>query len=130
MGSAVRFAQHIFRFACTLLIAFQLGQNPMGNSTDAAGLICNPSGQAPSAEAVKSLEILFAAAGKSLPKERATSEHCSKCIGPAVALITPRHIGVVTTAYQMETAYTVLSIGYHYDPQGPPLGGRAPPYFV
>jgi len=99
-------------------------------SSGASDYMCSPSGHTPSAEAISQLESLFAAAGKTLPKETGPSEHCEKCLMPSLAAL-PFNAALCTTRkLAIAIDFTPLPAGFHYSAQGPPVGGRAPPLFV
>jgi len=96
--------------------------------------MCNIT-RTPNSEAAKAqLADIFAAAGKVLPNDESpdlTPEHCSHCVAPSLmAVPTPLFTANMRVVPPVKTVFTPASFGFNYHPQGPPLGGRAPPHFV
>ena len=130
MRSAVRIVSHIFRQILTLLIVVQLGRTYLMPMAHGDNLICNPSGQTPSAAEIKDIKALYAAAGKTLPKDVMPAGHCEKCLTPALAILSNNKAAGEVIHFVASYHFSPLSIRLYYSPQGPPLGGRAPPHIV
>jgi len=130
MRCAVQLISHILRQALALLIAVQLGSSAIMGMASGSELICNPSGQAPTAAEIANIEALYAAAGKTLPEDVVHETHCEKCLTPTLAILPNSKTAGEIISFTREIQFSALSIGFYYNPQGPPLGGRAPPNFV
>lgn len=112
-----------------ILQVFLPGLMPLGQGRgfDVAGLLCAPSGNAPSAEAVAVLEIFAELREEEEGGEPAATDHCPLC---ALAHGTPVPLPLVLPVphgYSGHVPFIRFEPQFAERPQGPPLGSRAPP---
>lgn len=128
---------YIFRLCLVVALSVQLALPVMASGKggfDAASYLCNVTGSGITAEAEDHLRDIFRLAGKDLPGDNDTSnsqDHCQNCLGSFAAHFGPAFIYQPTprTSYRAG-GFQTQAAGFHYQAQGPPLGGRAPPHFI
>ena len=106
---------------------------PMVSAPAMAGedirLLCAPTGQmsVDAAAAINEVRALIGLPPLDVPPP---SEHCEDCL-PIAALKTAQPYSLFESQIIEAALYpSALPSGFHYHPQGPPLGSRAPPLTV
>lgn len=126
---------HIVLTACltALLIWSSLASTSQASSNSkASGLFCNPSGQAASSEAQTQIAEFLALVGETNGKgDNENKHHCPDCFITIVGLPTQKVFRAAPAHFPRALpSYFSLFSGFHFNPTGPPLGGRAPPLFL
>jgi len=128
---------HIFRLFLVIALLLQTALPVMATSKDgfdATSYLCNVTGGAVTTETENHLRDIFRLAGKDLPGDNDTSgsqDHCQNCLVTFAAHFNPAFVyqAALRIAYRAES-FQIQTAGFHYQAQGPPLGGRAPPPFT
>ena len=125
---------HIALRAC---LAIMLIWSPMASVSatsakiTASGYLCSSSGQAPSAEAKAHLESFLSLVGEIKNNGDADhTHHCPDCFVTVLGLPVQATIKAEPLRFSRHIEnYFAPFNGFLFNPTGPPLGGRAPPFF-
>ena len=128
---------HSFRLVAAFLAMFvQLGL-PLSQAfaaeqgADLSTLICNPSGRAPSADAIQATQRVLEIAEKTNPDAPSMPPDCERCVTPSAALPTISDTYTAPIRFSRPDCWGFSDLdAVRPNPRGPPCGTRAPPLFV
>ena len=94
-------------------------------------LICASPDKIISDEAAAAARELAILLGQSQSPQQGESEHCEDCIMSAFAVLgAPSSLPVPAATISVKSKPALNPAQFAHKPQGPPLGGRAPPTFI
>ena len=133
-ATIMRVSPHILRLIAVLAVCLQVAL-PLAQARAAqsgvplAALICNPSGQPPSATSEAAISDLLSALGQSETPD--PMPDCERCVVPGFAVLLPPIVSVSGPEFARAAHQHPISTRVMVHPsRGPPCGTRAPTLFV